>query len=126
MKKNNLSKSIEDYLEAIYVLEVSNKPLQSVLIAEALNVSKPAVNKAMNELKALQYIEMKPYEDIVFTASGRKKAKEIYHKHTTIKEFLIKLGVKEDVANKDCCLIEHVVSKDTFKAIEDYVKKDKQ
>jgi DtxR family Mn-dependent transcriptional regulator len=123
MKKVTLTKSIEDYLEAIYILEVNNKPLQSVLIADELKVSKPAVNKAMNELMSMGYIERMPYRDIIFTSKGRNKAKEIYHKHTTIREFLIKLGVDEVVANHDCCLIEHVISKETLSAIEKYNKK---
>jgi biotin operon repressor len=52
-----LTKSIEDYLETILVLEKeSSKTVKSVDIALNLSVSKPAVTKAMNELKQLGYI----------------------------------------------------------------------
>lgn len=123
MNKTILSKSIEDYLEAIYILEINKKPLQSVLIAEELKVSKPAVNKAMNELIAFRYIEKAPYQEIIFTSEGRKKAKDVYRRHIAIRDFLIKLGVNEETANNDCCLIEHVISKETLKAIEEFNKK---
>ena len=52
-----LTKSIEDYLETILVLEKeSSKTVKSVDIASNLSVSKPAVTKAMNDLKELGYI----------------------------------------------------------------------
>ena len=47
-----LTKSCEDYLETILILQNENKNgVKSVDIASHLNVSKPAVNKATNELK---------------------------------------------------------------------------
>jgi DtxR family transcriptional regulator, Mn-dependent transcriptional regulator len=119
-----LSKSIEDYLEAIFIIESKGQKIHSVEIAELLNISKPAVTKAMNELISLGYIQKKPYEDVTLTDSGRKIAKEIYHKHTTIKKFLISLGVSEETAEHDCCLIEHVVSKETFNKIEQNLNKN--
>lgn len=120
----NLSKSIEDYLEAIYIIELKKQKIHSVQIAELLGISKPAVNKAMNELILLGYIQKKPYEDITLTDSGRKIAKQIYHKHITIKKFLISIGVSEETAEHDCCLIEHVVSKETFNKIEQTLNKN--
>jgi len=122
----NLTKSIEDYLETIYIIEIKKQKIHSVDIADSLGISKPAVNKAMNELISLGYIQKKPYEDVTLTDSGRKIAKQIYHKHTTIKKFLMSIGVSEETAEHDCCLIEHVVSKETFNKIEEnLIKNDK-
>ena len=42
-----------------------------------------------------------------------------------IKEFLLKLGIDENIAEIDCCKIEHVISEETFKAIKNHLKKIK-
>ena len=45
-----LSKSHEDYIEAIYLIQSSKQKVLSVEIARVMNVSKPAVHNAMDEL----------------------------------------------------------------------------
>lgn len=118
-----LTDSNEDYLEAILILKIKNGKVRSVDIAKHLNVSKPGVNKAMNILKESGLIEKDYYGDVYLTKKGEEIAQKIYKKHTTIKNFLLKLGVDEETSDIDCCKIEHVISEKTFKAIENYLKK---
>lgn len=117
-----LTDSNEDYLEAIYILKLKNGKVRSVDIANHLNVSKPGVNKAMNVLKENDLIDKDYYGEITLTSKGEEIAKKIYKKHTTIKEFLLKLGVDEETSEIDCCKIEHVISEETFCAIKKYLK----
>ena len=119
-----LTDSNEDYLETILILKLKNGKVRSVDIAKHLNVSKPGVNKAMNILKENGLIEKDYYGDVNLTKKGEEIANKIYKKHTTIKEFLLSLGVSEETSNIDCCKIEHVISKETFKAIQNYLKKE--
>jgi len=119
-----LTDSNEDYLEAILILKIKNGKVRSVDIAKHLNVSKPGVNKAMNILKESGLIDKDHYGDVYLTEKGEEIANRIYKKHTTIKEFLLKLGVDEETSDIDCCKIEHVISEETFKAIQNYLKKD--
>lgn len=123
MKK--LTKSFEDYLEAILIFELKNKPIHSVKIADFLHVSKPAVSKAMNELIALGYIEKKSYGVITLLPKGREIAKKIYDKHLTIETFLMNIGVNKLTAENDCCLIEHCISDETFNCIKNFNEKFK-
>ena len=44
------SKAMEDFLEALLMLEEQGKPLQTTLVAEMLGVSKPAVHQMGHEL----------------------------------------------------------------------------
>ena len=120
-----LTDSNEDYLEAIYILKLKFGKVRSIDIAKHLNVSKPGVNKAMNILKESNLIDKDPYGDVYLTSKGEDIAKKIYQKHTTIKEFLLKLGIDENIAEIDCCKIEHVISEETFKAIKNHLKKIK-
>ena len=120
-----LTKSIEDYIEAIYMIEQEKGNIKSVDISSKLGVSKPAVNKAMNELNRLNLIEKSNYSDIVLTEEGRKLAKKIYDKHTLIYEFLLSIGVSKENAKIDCCKIEHVISDESFEAIKAHENKYK-
>lgn len=118
-----LTKSNEDYLEAIYLLELKQAPIRSVKIAEMLNVSKPAVNKAMSELQALGLVKKDSYADIIFTELGRELAQNTYKKHLAIRTFLLSIGVSETTADIDCCKIEHVISDETLHCIIKATKK---
>lgn len=117
-----LTESIEDYIESIYILEVRGEKVKSVTISKMLNVSKPAVSKAMNELLSLGYIEKKPYGEISLTDEGRKEAKRVYSSHTAIYDFLVSLGVSRENAEKDCCKIEHAISRETLEAFKKFTK----
>ena len=117
-----LSQSFEDYLEAIYILEVEGKPIKASTIATNLEVTKPAVTKAMNDLLTMFLIEKTPYSQIKLTDAGREIAKSVYHRHTVIRDFLTKIGVSKETAEKDCCMIEHVISSETLTAMEKFKK----
>ena len=119
----NLTKSIEDYMEAIYMTEQEKGEIKSVDIACKLGVSKPAVNKAMNELNSLNLIKKSNYSNIALTDEGRKLAKKIYDKHILIYEFLLSIGVSKEKANIDCCKIEHVISDETAECMKKILKK---
>lgn len=119
----NLSKSIEDYIEAIYMIEQEKQEVKSIDIANRLGVSKPAVNRAMNELNNLNLIEKSNYSNIVLTNEGRNLAKVVYDKHILIYEFLLSIGVSKENANIDCCRIEHVISDETAECIKKQIKK---
>ena len=125
MKHSELSQSTEDYIEAIYLLEEKGKKAKSVEIAKMIGVSKPAVTKAMNELLKANYIEKEKYGSISLTEEGRKIGKKVYSIHVTLRDFLIQIGVSEKTAEKDCCLLEHVISKETLKAIKEFLKNKK-
>ena len=120
MKK--LSRSLEDYLEAILVLENKGGRIHSTEIAKHLKVSKPAVTRALKRLSNLGYITKSSYSDAIFTEKGRNLAKSIYYRHNIIKKFLISIGVNEKTAEIDCCKIEHVVSNDTLRAFAKTIK----
>ena len=113
----NLSKSSEDYLEAIYQIYLTNTKIKSVDIANMLNVSKPGVNKALKILIENGLITKQSYGEIHLTEQGIISAKQIYFKHNTIKSFLIYLGVDQEIAEEDCCKIEHVISNQTLEKI---------
>lgn len=122
-----LSKSIEDYLETILLIEKeTGKTVKSVDIASSLNVSKPAVTKAMNELKELGFINKDLYGEISLTNEGKDMAEKVYDKHLTINTFLQRLGVSKETAEVDCCNLEHAISDETLQKLKEFLEKQSQ
>ncbi len=116
------SQSKEDFLEALLMLEEAGEPLESIKVSRMLGISKPAVHQMGHELIDLGLITRKDYGDMKLTEKGREVAKKTLEKHHILEEFLLKLGVSEEVAKEDCCEIEHVISDETFEKIKEFVK----
>jgi Mn-dependent DtxR family transcriptional regulator len=118
MKHNQSS---EDYLEAILLLSQELEYVHQIEVARKLNVSQPAVQKALKILRANDYITTDGLH-IYLTELGKTYAKDIYHRHCTIRSFLALHGVNEQDADYDACEMEHALSPATFAMMEEYVK----
>ena len=116
-----MTKSLEDYIEAIYVLIRREGAARVRDVAAELHVKMPSVVKAMAELKKLELVNQEPYGDIELTAKGRRVANSVLTRHTILKAFLVKLGVTEQVADNDACLMEHILSAQTMDRIRDFL-----
>lgn len=121
MKHNQSS---EDYLETILILSKELNYVHQIDVARRMNVSQPAVLKALKLLKGNGYLDADGLH-IYLTECGKKYAEEVYYKHCTLRKFLTMLGVNEADADADACEIEHCISPDTFAAIDKFVKDKK-
>ena len=109
----------EDYLETILLLYRKQGYERSTDIANAMNYTKASISRAVKILKDDGYIYMDPNKMIFLTEKGNQKALEIYERHQVITQFLEEvLQVDADTAEEDACTIEHVISEETFEAIE--------
>jgi len=123
--KAHFSESLEDYLEAIFMLGGSN--VRSIDIANRLNVSRASVNKAVNTLIDNLMVHKQPYGNISLTEYGLEISKRVENKHQILRKFLIDvLGVEETVANNEACAIEHNISDDTASKIEAMINNTKR
>ncbi len=118
-----MTKSLEDYLEVVYVLIHEKRRARVRDIATTLKVKMPSVVKGISELKKLELVTQEPYGDVELTAKGRRLATIILNRHTKIREFLVMIGVSRRIADKDACLMEHILSAETMDKIRDYIKK---
>ena len=121
-----MTQSLEDYLEAIYMLIAKERPAQVRDVAKMLAVKMPSVVKAIHELKKLGLVTQKPYSAIELTAKGVRVAKHVLNRHTLLRDFLMKLGVSRRNADKDACLMEHILSAETIDRIRAYTEKKQQ
>ncbi len=119
-----LQESGENYLETILILSRKNGTVRSIDIANELNFSKPSISRAMGILKKANLITIEKNGQINLTEIGHQKATAIYERHCLIKEFLIQtLQIDEELADKDACRIEHVISEETFDKMKEILNK---
>jgi DtxR family Mn-dependent transcriptional regulator len=123
-KAATMSQSLEDYLEAIIVLIDDGRPAQVRDVARLLTVKMPSVVKAIHELKKLGLVTQQPYCDIQLTEKGRRVARLVLDRHTLIRTFLEKLGVSSRIADRDACMMEHILSAETLERIREFTEEN--
>ncbi|GHU34092.1 DtxR family transcriptional regulator [Clostridia bacterium] len=118
-----LSSSLEDYIEAIYLLSEVSPEVRVSDIAGKLKVAKPSVHIALHALEERHFITHKRYGTVHLTDDGRSAAMMIYARHTEIKRFFEQvLKIDTDIAEKDACAAEHVLSPEAISAMSEMVK----
>lgn len=112
-----LHTSGEDYLEAVLIVERQKGAVRSFDIAEWLGVSTPSVSRAVSLLKKGGFLCVKD-NFLCLTDIGRGVAEKIYERHCYFKQRLIDVGVDEETAEREACLLEHGLSDDSFSKIK--------
>ena len=120
-----VSMSHEDYLEAIIMLGgTTEKTVRSVDVAKQMEVSKASVNKAVGLLKEKGLVNQPYYGDITLTEKGFDYGQAVYKRHRYLTAFLSKgLGIPDDTAEEEACLMEHAISDESFEKWVDYIEK---
>lgn len=122
MSESSLSASLEDYLEAIFLLSGKDEEVRVVEIAEALGFSKPSVSEALTTLESKGLVEHEKYRGVQLTPKGKELAQQVYNKHKTLFIFLTRiLGVPAARAAAEACRIEHTISEDTSARLRRFV-----
>ena len=114
----SVHESGEMYLEAILVLGKNSGFVRSVDVSAYLGYSKPSVSRAVGILRKEGYLEVDEDGGLTLTDTGREIAEKIFERHTVLSQVLMRLGVSEETATADACRIEHVISEESFRAIQ--------
>ena len=110
----SLSPSLEDYLEAILILETKNRVARVRDIAAHLDVQMPSVTGAVKNLREKGLVNYEKNSFISLTDEGKQTAEEIFNKHSVLVEFLEKvLLLPHEKAVVQACNIEHVIDSET-------------
>lgn len=109
-----LSSSVEDYLEAVYLLIEENEEVGTSDIASFLEIKPPSVSEMLRKLRDKGLVNYEKYSKISLTPRGKGIAKEVNKRHDDLVSFLKLLGVNEETAQLDACKVEHVVGDNTM------------
>ena len=115
----SLTSSMEDYLEAVLVLQQKHGYIRCVDVAGYLGVTKPSVSRAVKELSKKKCLIKKDDGTLSLTEQGRQIAQQIYEKHQFFTKQLIEAGVPRDIAVQDACRLEHVISETSFNKLKE-------
>ena len=118
-----IQESGEDYLEAILILKQEKGLVRAIDVARRLEFSKPSVSRAVRLLCSDGDLSVGKDGSLELTDKGREIAERIYERHTFLSGWLTAIGVDPAVAAEDACRIEHVISAETFAALQAYAEK---
>ncbi|MEQ8579544.1 MAG: metal-dependent transcriptional regulator [Balneola sp.] len=107
----SLSQSVEDYLKAIYLLEIDGVVATTNNIAESLSVSSASVTNMFKKLAKLQLINHKSYRGAELTKAGEKIALEVIRHHRLLELYLKEMmGYSWDQVHDEAEKLEHHIS----------------
>lgn len=108
---DSLTRSVEDYLKAIYRLTPEGRPAATSEIAHLLELSAPSVSGMVKRLSELGLLEHLPYKGVQLTAEGRRAALKMVRRHRLIESYLVEfLGYSWDTVHQEAERLEHAVS----------------
>ena len=120
-KTEKKSESSENYLETIFILSKRLPVVRNADISSALKFKRSSVSVAVKKLKDAGQICVSPQGYIALTESGLAVAQSLYEKHTFFADWLKKIGVNPETAEKDAREMEHVISEESFSAMKSFI-----
>ena len=121
-EQTDLSESMENYLETILDLEITNKVARAKDIAEQLELKPGTVSGALKVLKEKDLINYSPYSFITLTAEGREIAELIHRRHKVLHNFLQNvLQIETDKADSTACRMEHAIDEETLERLVAFI-----
>ncbi len=112
-----LSPSLEDYLEEIYRLSLTEGTVRVTDISRKLRVSMPSVTKAIRRLLSKGYITHQRYGLIGVTDSGKVMGSFLIERNQTLQEFLMLIRADCDIP-AEAESIEHYLSNSTIDSLK--------
>ena len=106
-----LTRSVEDYLKAIYQISPEGRPASTSEIAHLLALSPPSVTGMVKRLSEYGLLEHVPYRGVQLTDEGRRAALRMVRRHRLIEAYLVEfLGYSWDTVHEEAERLEHAVS----------------
>ena len=120
-----ISKALEEYVKAMYVLNRQNGQIRVTDVANKMNISKASVNKAVKNLKEEGMLDYEAYGDIKLTKSGEELAQKLLEAYDIgVLFFRDVLGLEEGEATKNAEGLKSSISDEAFNKLARYVHKE--
>ncbi len=114
---------IEEYIETIYIICLEKKIAKVSDIKNKLGLNSLAtVTEMVQKIEEEKLVNYKKHRGVTLTKRGFKLGKQLIEKHKTIEELFKIIKVRSSIASDDACLVEHIISMETTKAIKKFVE----
>jgi len=111
MSTRTLSRSVEDYLKAIYGLGSEGDPASTSSIAQALEVQPASVTGMVKRMAESGLLEHVPYKGVRLTEAGAREALRVLRRHRILETYLCaRLGYAWDDVHEEAERLEHAAS----------------
>ncbi len=105
------SAKIEEYLEAIYNMDMEGEVVIGARLAEKFRVKAPTVTEMLQRLEKAGYVTMDAHRRVALTASGVELAEAVLRRHRLTERFLTDmLGMEWHQVHEEACRLEHNIS----------------
>lgn len=105
---SEISSSLEDYLETIYLLQQEQGFARVKEIASARDVKAASVSVALRKLADSGLVKYERREYISLTEQGETAARRVFSRHRLLKRFFSNvLQMDTDAADEQACALEH-------------------
>ena len=116
------SQSEEDYLKAIYHLEMDYQSISTNSVADYLDMKPSSVTDMLKKLADKKYINYQKYKGSSLTRKGNLIALSIIRKHRLWETFLVeKLGFGWDQVHLIAEQLEHIKSEELIENLDDFL-----
>jgi DtxR family transcriptional regulator, Mn-dependent transcriptional regulator len=106
-----LSRSVEDYLKAIYGLTEQGEAASTSAVADALSVQPASVTGMVKRLAESGLLEHVPYRGVRLTHRGVREALKVLRRHRIIETYLCeRLGYAWEDVHEEAERLEHAAS----------------
>lgn len=121
-QSRSLSNKREDYLRAIYILQLHEGATGVTQIAERLKLSKSTVSERLKELVKDGLVIAKPYTNVTLTKKGELAGKKLTFKHRTIEVFLNSvLHIPKNKVHDEAEKLEHAFSDEVIQRLAKFL-----
>ena len=119
-----ISKSLEEYLKTMYLLNKQNGRVRVTDIAEKMNCTKASVNKAIHNLKDNELLNYESYGTIELTEKRTGFSQKILEAYDIVYLFLKEvLNLETEKAKNEAEQIKSAISDETINQLAKYVHK---
>ena len=123
MTQKQLTPTMEDYLEAIFLLSKERGAIRVKNISKKLGVKMPTVTHMLKTLGERGFIDYEKHEFLELTEKGRAIGEEINRRHNIIRRFLTDiLKIDSNVADEEACQMEHGMSPETLNRLAKFME----
>ena len=110
-RSNPLSRSVEDYLKAVYALTEQGEPASTSALAKTLDIQPASVTGMIKRLDESGFLEHVPYQGVRLTETGSREALRIIRRHRVLETYLSdRLGYSWDDVHHEAERLEHAAS----------------
>ncbi len=118
VQHTNQSRSVEDFLKAVFTLQQQSDRVSTNTLRDALNITAPSVTDMAQRLVSAGLVDYQKYRGVVLTEAGREIALRVIRRHRLIELYLMReLGYELREVHGEAERLEHVVSDHFVEAI---------